>query len=170
MEIENFLLVQGQVNCHNVLVQRKFLLVRKNRLAYIFLCLNNLHFRKQYETRFQLSCKQCRSRSAGFRRSQLIRIHTVFNATCELVIINQNMICRILYYTLYTFVLVQGQVNRNFQLVLNEMGPGRTSRAWYFHSPVLRSTIYCSEISLLQKFKCTTGCFTFTMEFHTMNP
>ena len=34
-----------------------------------------------------------------------------------------------------TFVLIQGQVNRNFQLVLNEMGPGRTSRAWYFHSP-----------------------------------
>ena len=24
---------------------------------------------------------------------------------------------------------------RNFQLVLNEMGPGRTSRAWYFHNP-----------------------------------
>ena len=37
--------------------------------------------------------------------------------------------------TLY-IVLVQGQVNRNFRLVLNEMGPGRTSRAWYFHSPV----------------------------------
>ena len=34
-----------------------------------------------------------------------------------------------------TFVLVQGQVNRNFQLVMNEMGPGWTSRAWYFHSP-----------------------------------
>ena len=38
--------------------------------------------------------------------------------------------------TLY-IVLVQGQVNRNFRLVLNEMGPGRTSRAWYFHSPAL---------------------------------
>ena len=37
--------------------------------------------------------------------------------------------------TLY-IVLVQGQVNRNFRLVLNEMGPGRTSQAWYFHSPV----------------------------------
>ena len=36
--------------------------------------------------------------------------------------------------TLYT-VLVQGQVNRNFRLVLNEMGPDLTSRAWYFHSP-----------------------------------
>ena len=35
----------------------------------------------------------------------------------------------------YAFVLVQGLVNRNFQLVLNEMGPGQTSRAWYFHSP-----------------------------------
>ena len=38
--------------------------------------------------------------------------------------------------TLY-IVLVQGQVNRNFRLVLNEMGPGRTSRAWYFHSPAV---------------------------------
>ena len=36
--------------------------------------------------------------------------------------------------TLY-IVLVQGQVNRNFQLVLNEIGPGWTSRAWYFNSP-----------------------------------
>ena len=36
--------------------------------------------------------------------------------------------------TLY-IVLVQEQVNRNFRLVLNEMGPGWTSRAWYFHSP-----------------------------------
>ena len=34
-------------------------------------------------------------------------------------------------------MLVQGQVhvNRNFQLVLDEMGPCRTSQAWYFHSP-----------------------------------
>ena len=67
-----------------------------------------------------------RSRSAGFFRSQLIVIHTVFNARCELVINNQSM--------KYTFVLVQGQVNINFQLVLNKMGPGRTSQAWYFHS------------------------------------
>ena len=36
---------------------------------------------------------------------------------------------------LNAFVLVQGQVNRNFQLVLNKMEPGRTSQAWYFHSP-----------------------------------
>ena len=36
--------------------------------------------------------------------------------------------------TLY-IVLVQGQLNQNFRLVLNEMGPGRTSQAWYFHSP-----------------------------------
>ena len=80
------------------------------------------------------SWKQCRSRSAGFWRRQLIRIHTVFNArNCELVIINQNMKYRIVL-TLY-IVLVQGRVNRNFRLVLNEMGPGRTSRAWYFHSP-----------------------------------
>ena len=54
--------------------------------------------------------------------------------TCELVIINQNVKYRL--YSLYTFILVQGQVNRNFQLVLNEMGPGRTSWAWCFHSPV----------------------------------
>ena len=38
-------------------------------------------------------------------RSQLIRIHTVYNATCELVIINQNMKYRL--YSLYTFILVQ---------------------------------------------------------------
>ena len=37
------------------------------------------------------------------------------------------------------FVLVQGQVNINLQLVLNEIGPGRTSRAWYFHSPGIGS-------------------------------
>ena len=28
-------------------------------------------------------------------------------------------------------------VHRNFQLVLDEMGPCPTSRAWYFHSPVV---------------------------------
>ena len=59
----------------------------------------------------------------------------VYNVTCELVIINQNMKYRL--YSLYTFILVQGQVNRNFQLVLHEMGSGQISRAWYFHSPVL---------------------------------
>ena len=80
------------------------------------------------------SWKQCRSRSAGFFRSQLIRIHTVFNARCELIILNQNM-KYIIVLTLY-ILLVQEQVNRNIRLVLNEMGPGRTSRAWYFHSPV----------------------------------
>ena len=57
---------------------------------------------------------------------------TVFSARSEIVIINQNMKYRIVL-TLY-ILLVQGHVNRNFQLVLNEMGPGRTSRAWYFHS------------------------------------
>ena len=46
------------------------------------------------------------------RRSQLVRIHIVFNARCELIIINQNMRNRIVL-TLY-IVLVQGQVNRNF--------------------------------------------------------
>ena len=49
------------------------------------------------------------------------------SARCELVLINQNR--------KYRIVLVQGQVNRNFPLLLNEMGPDRTSRAWYFHSP-----------------------------------
>ena len=44
--------------------------------------------------------------------------------------------------TLY-IVLVQGQVNRNFWLVLNEMGPGRTSPACYFHSPG-PCTRYCT--------------------------
>ena len=51
---------------------------------------------------YQLSCKQCRSRSAGFFRSHLIRIHTVFSATCELIIINQNIKYKILL-TLYKF-------------------------------------------------------------------
>ena len=55
--------------------------------------------------------------------ASLIRIYTVYNATCELVIINRNMKYRL--YSLYVFILVQGQVNRNFQLVLNEMGPGQ---------------------------------------------
>ena len=64
-------------------------------------------------------------------------IHTVLHARCELVIINQNMKYRIVL-TLY-IALVQGQVNRNFGLVLNVMGPGRTSQAWYFHSPGLPS-------------------------------
>ena len=36
------------------------------------------------------SCKQCRSRLPGFWRSQLIRIHTDFNARCELVLINRK--------------------------------------------------------------------------------
>ena len=75
----NFLLVQGQINGHNVLVQ-------KNRLAYNFLCLNNLLFRKQYETRYQLSCKQCRSRSGGFFRS------TLFSLQHEFIIMNQNTV------------------------------------------------------------------------------
>ena len=39
------------------------------------------------------------SRSAGFLWSQLVKIHTVFNATCELVIINQNT----KYYTIIDF-------------------------------------------------------------------
>ena len=50
---------------------------------------------QKYETLCELSCKQCRPRSAGFWRSQLIKIHTVFIATYELVIINQNMKYRI---------------------------------------------------------------------------
>ena len=42
----------------------------------------------------------------------------------------------------HKFVLVQGQVNRNFQLVLNEFEPGRRSRAWYFHSPAFAQDIH----------------------------
>ena len=40
---------------------------------------------------------------------------------------------------LFFFKLVPGQVNieTSTKLVLNGMGPGRTSRAWYFHSPGL---------------------------------
>ena len=40
--------------------------------------------------------KQCRSRSDDFFISHLIRIHTVFNATCELIRINQNIKYKIL--------------------------------------------------------------------------
>ena len=44
-------------------------------------------------------------------------------------------------FTLYICTCGQVQVNRNFQLVLNEMGPGWTSQAWYFHSPGLTETL-----------------------------
>ena len=78
-------------------------------------------------------------------------IHTVFNARCELVITNQNMKYRIVL----TFVLVQGQVNTNFQFVLNEMGPGWTSGAWYFHSPaiiyILKQYYVCLRLPFILK-------------------
>ena len=64
---------------------KKILLVQKKRLAYNFLCLNNLLFLKQNETRYQLSCKQCRSRSAGGFRS------TRFFLQHKFIIMNQNM-------------------------------------------------------------------------------
>ena len=59
--------------------------------------------------------------------------------------------------TLY-IVLVQGQVNSNFRLVLNEIGPGRTSRAWYFHSPAVnyglltsyKLLIFCQPFRVVQ--------------------
>ena len=102
-------------------LSKEILLVRKNRLAYTFLCLNKLLFRKQYKTRYQLSCKHYRSRSAGFFISQLIWIRTVFNATCELIIIYQNTCMK--YNVLNCINFIQGQVNRNFQLVLNEKVP-----------------------------------------------
>ena len=100
VEIVNFLLVQGQVKSQNVLVHRKFYLSeRKKKKAYTFQSLSKLLFQTQYETRYistlvnsmdpdQLaSLENCSSRSAGFGRSQLIRIHTVFIARCELVIL-----------------------------------------------------------------------------------
>ena len=37
------------------------------------------------------------------------------------------------------------ETNRNFQLVLDEMEPCRTSRAWYFHSPALIRQSYCFQ-------------------------
>ena len=63
----------------------------KEQFSFNLYVLKQLIFQKQYKTRYQLSCKQCRSRSTGFFRSHLIWIHTVFNASCELEIINQNM-------------------------------------------------------------------------------
>ena len=63
----------------------------KEQISLYLSVLKQFILSKTVKTRYQLSCKPCRSRSAGFFRSQLIWIHTVFNATCELVIINQNM-------------------------------------------------------------------------------
>ena len=51
---------------------------------------------------------------------------TVFNATCELVIINQNMKYRMV---LSLHICTCPRKSKYFQLVLNETGPGRTSRA-----------------------------------------
>ena len=53
------------------------------------------------------------------------------------------------YRTVLTsFILVQGQVNINFCHVLNEMGQGDTSQAWYFHTPDILLTAI-SFISVL---------------------
>ena len=41
------------------------------------------------------------------------------------------------------FVLVQGQENRSFQLVLNEMGPGRTSRAYGISTALPKGIFSC---------------------------
>ena len=76
---------------------------------------------KQYTTRYHLSCKQCRSRSAGFIKSQLIWIHTVFNATCELVIINQNR--QNCINLIHLYLSKDKCVNRKFELVLKENVP-----------------------------------------------
>ena len=122
--------------------------------------LNKLFFKKKYETRYistlvnSMDPDQLTSLDNSVDPDQLASEEaswsgsTVFNARCELIIIYQNMKYRIVL-TLY-IVLVQGQVYRNFRLVQNEMGPGWTSRAWYFHSPVsnhlgsiLYSWIFC---------------------------
>ena len=71
--------------------------------------LRSLHSTKP--CRYQLSCKQCRSRSAGFFRSQLIRIHTVLNATCELIINKSIYEIQNFINFITNFALVQGQVN-----------------------------------------------------------
>ena len=41
-------------------------------------------------------------------------------------------------------------MNRNFELVLNEMGPGRTSQAWCFRSPdyTVHALIYIFRLLL----------------------
>ena len=59
------------------------------------------------------------------------RIHTVFHTTFELVKMKYKIV-------LTSSILVQGQfqINIIFYLVLNEMGPGWTSQAWYFHTSV----------------------------------
>ena len=63
----------------------------KEQISLNLSVLKQFTLSKQYTNRYHLSYKQCRSRSAGFFKSQLIWIYTVFNATRELVIINQNM-------------------------------------------------------------------------------
>ena len=54
-------------------------------------------------------------------------IHTVFHTTCEFIIIFEYEIQKSNF-----FKLVPGQVNINFSIVLNEMGPGRTSWTGFF--------------------------------------
>ena len=50
---------------HNVL-DKIVSVCPKEQIADTNMCLNILLFRKHYEIRYQLSCKQCGSRSAGF--------------------------------------------------------------------------------------------------------
>ena len=51
MEIVNFLLVQGQVKCQNVLVHRKFYLSKRTNKLIPYSA-NNSFFQKQCETRY----------------------------------------------------------------------------------------------------------------------
>ena len=100
LSIENFTCPKEQISLYLTVLKQFILSKTVWNQMYINSC-------KQYGSwSAGFSCKQWRSRSAGLWRSQLIRIHTVFNARCELVIFNQNMNTEL--YLLNTFVLVQG--------------------------------------------------------------
>ena len=71
----------------------------KEQISLYLTYLNYLFFQKQYETTStfvnSMDPDQLVSLENSVDPDQLIRIHTVFNARCELVIINQNMKYRI---------------------------------------------------------------------------
>ena len=52
MEIVKFSTCPGTSKKPKCTLSIEILLVRKNKLAYILQCLNNLFFQKQYETRY----------------------------------------------------------------------------------------------------------------------
>ena len=89
-----------------------------------FLCLNDLFYKNSMKP-------DINSLLNSVHPNQLASNQDPHCFQCK--IINQNMKYRIVL-TLYICTCPRAR-NINFQFVLNEMGPGRTSRAWYFDSP-----------------------------------